>query len=93
VAAINPEFYKYFLKLTQHSWKSSDFIKIKTHKQRNILRIGLFNEIAVSSDDSLTELDLNLLQAMATGSLSMDSITSMIFGIKYAVFCEDLYWP
>jgi hypothetical protein len=35
----NPEFYKYFLKISQHSRKSSYFIKIKTHKQRNILRI------------------------------------------------------
>jgi hypothetical protein len=44
--------------------------------------------MAVSSDDSL---DLNLLKAFATVSLSRYSITSMIFGIKYAVFCEALY--
>jgi hypothetical protein len=38
--------------MTQHISKPSDFIKVKTGWQRNVLRINLFNEIAVSSDDS-----------------------------------------
>jgi hypothetical protein len=39
--------------MTQHSWKPSNFIEVKTGRQRNILRIGLFNKNAASSDDSL----------------------------------------
>jgi hypothetical protein len=39
--------------MTQNILKPSDFIKVKNGWQRNILRINVFNEIAVSSDDSL----------------------------------------
>ncbi len=46
-------FFICFFKMTQHSWKPSDFIEVKTGWQRNILRIGLFNKNAASSDDSL----------------------------------------
>ncbi len=34
---------------------------------------------------TVSELDLNLLKTFATVSLSRDSITSMIYGIKCAV--------
>ncbi len=39
--------------MTLHIWESSDFIEIKSNWQKNILRIDLFHEIAVSSEDSL----------------------------------------
>ncbi len=31
VAAINPEFFTSYFEMTQHSWKSSDFIEVKTN--------------------------------------------------------------
>ncbi len=39
--------------MTQYIQKSSDFIEVNTGWQRNVLRINLFNEIVVSSDNSL----------------------------------------
>jgi len=39
--------------MTQHSWKPSDFIEVKTGWHRNVLRISLVNKTANSSDDSL----------------------------------------
>jgi hypothetical protein len=39
--------------MTQHILKPSDFIKVKTGWQRNVLRTNLCNEIAVSSDNSI----------------------------------------
>jgi hypothetical protein len=39
--------------MTQHIKKSSDFIEVNTGWQRTALRINLFNEIVVSSDNSL----------------------------------------
>jgi hypothetical protein len=53
VAAINPEFFSSYFKMTQHSWKSSDFIKVKRNLQGYILRIILFIKTAVSSNSSL----------------------------------------
>ena len=53
VAAINPEFSNVFLKITQHSWKWSDFIKVKKRWQKNISKMNVFNKIAVSGDNSL----------------------------------------
>jgi hypothetical protein len=48
------------------------------------MSINLFNKIAVSGDKGLF-LDLNLLQAFATVSLSRDPITSLIFRIGSSV--------
>jgi hypothetical protein len=39
----------------------------------------------LSAATTASELDLNLLNAFDTVSLARDFITSMIFGIKYAV--------
>ncbi len=39
--------------MTQNRWKPSDIIEVKTGWQSNILRIGLFNKNAASSDDNL----------------------------------------
>ncbi len=39
--------------MTQHSWKSSDFIEVKTNLQRCISRIILFIKTAVSIKDRL----------------------------------------
>jgi hypothetical protein len=49
--------------MAQHSWKSSDFIEVKTKMQRYILRIILSNKTAVSSEDSWI-LNLELVQAL-----------------------------
>ena len=53
VAVINPEFFKYFLKMSQHSLISSNFFKPKKNEQMNILRIRLFNEMAISGNKIL----------------------------------------
>ncbi len=42
-----------YFKMTQHSWKSPDFIKVKRNLQGYILRIILFIKTAVSSNSSL----------------------------------------
>ncbi len=53
VAVINPEFSFSFSDMTHHSWKTHDFIELKTGWQINILRINSYNKTAFSSDDSL----------------------------------------
>ncbi len=52
--------------MTLHIWESSDFIEIKNIRQRNILRIDLFNEIAVSGDDILN-LELEAVAGLHHG--------------------------
>ena len=39
----------------------------------------------LSAATTASELDLNILKAFAMVTLSRDSITSMVFAIKYAV--------
>ncbi len=41
VAAINPEFFPSYFQMTQHSWKSSNLIEVKTNLHRYISRIIL----------------------------------------------------
>jgi hypothetical protein len=78
VAAINPEFSKYFLKITQHSWKSSDFFKVKkisrggNWESSYSMKWLLFVRTA-------SILDLNLLQAFTMVSLSRDPTSAFIF--------------
>ncbi len=51
----------------------------------NILRINFFNEMAVSSDDSLST-GPEPLEGLYMVSLPRDSITSVIFQMGYAFF-------
>jgi hypothetical protein len=51
VAAINPDCFSLsFFYMTQHSWKTSDFIEVKTNMQRYKSRIILFIKTADSLD-------------------------------------------
>jgi hypothetical protein len=53
VAAIIPEFFSSYFEMTQHSWKSSDFIELKTNVRRYIYRIVLFIKTVVIINNSL----------------------------------------
>ena len=52
VAAINPEFFSSYFQMTQHSWKSSNLIEVKTNLHRYISRIILCIKTAVSINNS-----------------------------------------
>ncbi len=73
--AINPDYSKYFFKITQHSWKSSDFTKFS--RGRNWESSYSMKWLLVVRTASI--LDLNLLQAFTTVSLSRDPTSAFIF--------------
>ncbi len=53
VAAINPEFFSSYFQMTQHRWKKSELIEVKTNLYWYISRIILFIKTAVSIKGSL----------------------------------------
>ncbi len=89
VAAINPEFFFFFI---LNGTTQLKIIEVKKIWQRNILRINLFNKSAISCKDNLNP-DLKLVQTFARVSLARDPIISFIFWIRSLDLLRDFLWP